>query len=142
MVGLLDIAPLQKEVTVRNVKLLVGGISATGIVSLMTEFPEIKNKLAGMDVKITPERVVQMGPEVVCGIIAAGLGHPGDEAYKHKASELVIGEQFDIIVKILEVTFPQGVGPFAESLRGIARDAGIDVSGWGQDTISHAQSSE
>jgi hypothetical protein len=141
MVGLLDIAPLQKEMTVRGVTLKVGGISATGIVDLMREFPEIKDKLAGLETIVTPERVVQMGPEVVCGIIAAGLGHPGDADYKKKASELVLGEQFDIIVKILEVTFPQGVGPFVESLRGIARDAGIDVSGWGQDTTSHAQSS-
>lgn len=52
MVGLIDIAPLTKTVTIRNVPVDVSGVSARGIAQLLARFPELRALMAGREVAI------------------------------------------------------------------------------------------
>jgi hypothetical protein len=141
MGSLSDIGPLVKQADIRGTKVDVSGVTPIGIVGLINEFPEVKHMLAGITVEITPERVMELGPEVIAAFIAAGCGQPGDVAARKIALGLTIGEQFDLIEKIIETTFPNGgVRPFVERVRALVKDAGVDVPGWGQDTRSEEPS--
>jgi hypothetical protein len=114
MVGLIDIAPLTKTVTIRDVAVEVSGVSVRGIAQLLARFPELRALMAGREVAI--ENLLSLGGEVVAAIIAAGTGVPGDAAAERAADRLSLDEQADLLVAILELTMPRGFGPFVEKL--------------------------
>jgi hypothetical protein len=106
MVSLVDIADLSKIVPIRGQDIAVTGVSAEGLAHLINEFPEVRSLMAGRGV----------APKVLAAIIAAGTGSPGDKAVEAKAGSLGVGEQAELILAILEVTFPQGIQSFAQRL--------------------------
>lgn len=114
MVGLLDIAPLTVKVSVRGTDVSVTGVSARGLVSLISRFPELQDLMGGR--AVSPERLMSFGGNVVAAIIAAGTGTPGDEAAEKIAGDLPVDEQADLLAAILRVTLPRGLGPFVEKL--------------------------
>ena len=114
MVGLIDIAPLKKTVTIRDVAVDVSGVSARGIAQLLARFPELRALVTGREVAI--ENLLSLGGDVVAAIIAAGTGVPGDTAAEQAADKLSVDEQADLLVAILELTMPRGLGPFVEKL--------------------------
>ncbi|TGQ69517.1 hypothetical protein EN829_015040 [Mesorhizobium sp. M00.F.Ca.ET.186.01.1.1] len=114
MVGLLDIAPLTEKVTVSGKQIEVFGVSAAGIASLITDFPEIKKLMSGKEVDVSS--LLAMSGDAIAAVIAAGVGHPGDEAYQTAAGRLPLEAQVDILGAIIKVTLPNGIGPFLEKL--------------------------
>lgn len=129
MVGLLDMAPSQKTVPVRGVSLPVTGVSVAGLARIMGKFKEVERLFTG---KSKPEdwtaaSLMKLVPEAVAEVIAAGLGYPGDAAQIKAAEELPVGEQLALITAVLEVTMPQGIGPFVESLSGLLSASGMKV---------------
>lgn len=138
MVSLLDIGDLKEEVDIRGKKIDVTGVSASGAVTLLTRFPEIRKLFAGKAADVTVEAIVSMAPELVAAIIAAGCGSPGDVKHEEAARKLGIEEQFDLITAILRLTFPAGVGPFVERLYALMPDADVAAvaSGWEAGTKS------
>ncbi|WP_291207084.1 hypothetical protein [Hyphomonas sp.] len=114
MVGLIDIAPLTKTVTIRDVAVEVSGVSARGIAQLLARFPELRALVTGREVAI--ENLLTLGGDVVAAIIAAGTGIPGDTAAEQAADRLSIDEQADLLVAVIELTMPRGLGPFVEKL--------------------------
>ena len=114
MVGLIDIAPLTKTVTIRDVAVDVSGVSARGIAQLLARFPELRALVTGRDVEV--DKLLSLGGDVVAAIIAAGTGAPGDAAAELAADRLSVDEQADLLVAIIELTMPRGLGPFVEKL--------------------------
>jgi hypothetical protein len=114
MVGLIDIAPLTKTVTIRDVAVDVSGVSARGIAQLLARFPELRALVTGRDVEI--DKLLSLGGDVIAAIIAAGTGAPGDEVSEQAVDKLSIDEQADLLVAIIELTMPRGLGPFVEKL--------------------------
>lgn len=114
MTGLIDIAPLTRTVTIRGVGIEVSGVPASGIAGLLVRFPDLRALVTGREVEI--DRLLALGGEVVAAIIAAGTGMPGDTAAEQAASRLPVDEQADLLVAILELTMPRGLGPFVEKL--------------------------
>lgn len=114
MVGLIDIAPLTKTVPIRDVAVNVSGVSARSIAQLLARFPELRALVTGREVAI--ENLLSLGGEVVAAIIAAGTGAPGDAAAEKAADRLSVDEQADLLVAIIELTMPRGLGPFVEKL--------------------------
>lgn len=114
MVGLIDIAPLTKTVTICDVTVNVSGVSARGIAQLLARFPELRALMTGREVAI--ENLLSLGGDVVAAIIAAGTGVPGDTAAEQAADKLSVDEQADLLVAIIELTMPRGLGPFVEKL--------------------------
>jgi len=114
MAGLLDIAPVAETVTINGTDVQVSGVSAKGIAHLLARFPEIRMAMTGRGVDAS--RWLEIGGDAITAIIAAGVGHPGDEKYEAAADGLPIDAQIELVAAILKVTMPGGPGPFVEKL--------------------------
>jgi len=125
MVSFTDVAGVaQKHVTVRGVLIPIFGISIRGVVMLFNRFPEIREKWANRDEDeeanlFTGEDLQDLAPRAVSAILAAGIGHPGDPEQEEIADGLGAGEQAELLMEILEATFPRGLAPFVDKLRAL-----------------------
>lgn len=120
---LLDLAPASETVPIRGKNLAVSGVSAKGIISLLRRFPAMADiftaESGASDVEKLSGLVVAIGGDLVGAVIAAGLGHPGDEKREQVAAGLGAGEQFDLVEAIVRVTFPNGIAPLVEKVRAL-----------------------
>jgi hypothetical protein len=140
MVGLLDIAPLSKTVKIQNAEIKVTGVSARGIAFLIGRFPEVKALFAEKSEPITPERLMQLAPEALAAVLACGCGYVEGEGAK-KAEEVIsnlsAGDQLELLSAVLELTMPQGAGPFVEKLTAMV--AAVGGGGSGKAPVSKSQ---
>lgn len=136
MTSLLDIAPACQLVKIGEGEVECYGISAKGLVSLMTRFPDLRRMMTG--VEVTTEALLALAPEAVAAVIAAGTGHVDEPDHEAAAERLSIDIQADLLEAILRITMPGGARPLADKL---ARLAGVvgDESGKGPATRSPSQ---
>jgi hypothetical protein len=114
MVGLIDIVPVDEKVVVRGKPVSVSGVSVEGIGRLLFRFPELR-KMAETG-KWNADELLTLSDDIVCAILAAGTGMPGNVQAEAGAMNLSIGEKAALLSAIIRVTMPQGVGPFTEAL--------------------------
>src|SRR4051794_24801520 len=114
MVGLIDIAPGIETIHVSGSAVAIHGVSAKGVAHLLGRFPELRMLMTGQSVET--DKLMAMGGDAVAAIIAAGCGYPGDEKAETVAGSLPVSTQADLLVGILRVTLPAGLGPFVEKL--------------------------
>lgn len=124
MPGLLDIAGAPSRVSVRGTEIDVFGVSAEGIAYLMANFPEIKSMFAGKEVSLDAQTLATKAPRALAAIIAAGTGQVGNAQAEAVAASLAVDEQAELLAKIVELTFPRGLGPFVEAIQRLAATAG------------------
>jgi len=140
MTSLVDLGPLEKDVPIRGQSIKVRGINAHDIFSLLQDYPELRLVLAGKrtegDLALS---LIQGIPGSIGSIIAAATGHSGEAQHIAAAQRLSIGEQTEILIAAIELTFPQGVSSFLDSLVKLADQAG--VRGWGAAMKSPERSS-
>jgi len=135
MVSLLDIAEINLTAPIRGKEVEVRGILAEHLALLLHRFPELKKIWVGKGDKDVLTTLVNQAPMLVAEIIAIGCGaEPSEKDYqKHVnvAAKLTVGEQFTVLQKIGEVTFPLGIRAFVEE---VGRIIGLppDVLGWDQ----------
>lgn len=150
MVSLVDIGPAKGTVTIRGQQMDVNGITAEDIVEIFLTFPEVRMLLSspgGVDKGVIASLLTRF-PEAAGLILAAGTGVElsNREAAQAQATaarkNLVIGEQYDVFSKIVELTFPRGPANFLEDVQGLLSRAGLAVPGWGPGTTSPAPSSD
>lgn len=131
MVGLLDIGPLKKTVTIRGVDVEVVGLPVFMVFEAMASSPVVRRLIAG---KSVPDDMVSSlitaAPEAVAAAIAAGVGKHGDPEYIGFATtQLSAGETELLLSAIIELTFPQGLKNFLDRLTvliGSPSDAAAD----------------
>ena len=125
MVGLVDLVPFRKKVSVSGNDIDVASIPARRIVALLERFPELRLMFAKR--QIDPDAVMKLAPEIIEAIIAEGttpkVGGESDKGRAQRikeaeeaASELGLGDQIELITEIILVTFPGGFGPLLQKL--------------------------
>lgn len=125
--SLADIANLGEEVEVGDgKKATVKGISAKGCLLLLIRFPDLQKWLTGKSVSVGD--IVIQAPEAIAGIIAAGMGQPGDSEAEELASNLPVEMQTDMVEAIYRQTFRSGFGPFALQLMRLYDAAVLSVN--------------
>lgn len=139
MVSLLDIGDLRATVKIRGKELEVCGISGDVFLELLAEFPEMRKLMAGATHKFEPNDLMRQVPAAVASIIAAATGTAGDAKAIAVARKLSLGEQAELLHKIWELTFPQGITSFIAALEALKGQA--DVPGLGPAMVSPGQSS-
>lgn len=112
MTSLLEIAAQSKKVHGITVK----GVSAKGISILLNEYPEVVSMMF-KKTEMSAETLLNLAPDAVASIIAAGTGSPGDAEVIEAAAGLPIEWQLDLIDAIGKATMPNGVLPFLERLK-------------------------
>lgn len=121
MVGLLDIAPSTRTVSVGGADIAVFGVSAHGIAYLITRFPELR-EMVGEDLEnISSDTIAKTIPDAIAAIISAGCGYPNNAEAEAQAARLSADAQLDLLSAIIELTLPKGVGPFLEKFNGAMR---------------------
>ena len=108
MVSAKDIAPVPRKVDIRGTVFVLKGLSFRHITELFAVFPDLATMIMGG--KPDLGRLIMGAPDAVAAIIAAGMRAP-DEA-EHVA-ELVIEDQLALLTPTVELTMPNGIGPFA-----------------------------
>jgi hypothetical protein len=121
MADLLDIAPSAavQVVEIDGQPITVRAISFDAIASIVVRFPKLRLLIKeGFGDDFIPRLMLgcaaSIGP-----IIAAGCGHLADEAYEQRALNLSLQHQVKFLKAILQVSFPNGLGSFAEELTGL-----------------------
>lgn len=92
----------------------VYGVSVAGVAVLYKQFPELAKAMVEGTLSMTPEQLLELAPEAVAHIIAAGTGNPGDEEFVAAAAALPIDTQIDFLSEIIRLTMPNGINPFVE----------------------------
>jgi hypothetical protein len=117
MSDFLAINPAPETVTINGKKIDVHGISMQGFGHLIPRFPNLLNELVARfqkDGNITPMAIMDVAGHATAAILAAGVGHPGDEQAEQMAGQLGATDQLKLLKKIVDRTMPDGVGPFVE----------------------------
>jgi len=140
-VSLLDLAPAFELVPVgekdgKPVSLRVVGVSAKGVVTLFTRFPEVQKWFAVPGQNIRVAQLVAQIPGAIEAIIAAGCGSPGNEAAEDMAGNLPVEVQLDVLEAIGRLTFKNGFGPFVKRMLALSNAAQSANYGRAQDTKS------
>lgn len=129
MPGLLDIANLPPTVTVSGgAAVEVTGVSVKGIAVLLNRFPAFREIFTGRVPELSAEMLIDLIPDAIAAIIAAGTGTPGDQRAEEIAARLSATDQIELVRVILSQTMPKGVGPFVESLTALAGVMGVEPS--------------
>lgn len=134
MVSLVDLAPSTRTVPVGGKDLSVFGVSAEGIASLMGDFPELQKLFQGGTFKFDAATIQKVAPKAIAAIIAAGCDAPGNPDAIKVASRLPVGDQLAVLAVVIELTMPQGIGPFMEALD--ATVARLDFGNRGKAPVS------
>lgn len=129
MATLLDIAKVTKTIQLGGIEIPVSGLTGQQLADLILRFPDIGKLVFGGNMSTNIIALVNLMPKACAAVIASGTGaHCTNDAdaeekgYEEVALELPLGDQVSAIVKILELTFPQGVGPFVEQLQKLGLD--------------------
>jgi hypothetical protein len=117
MADLLDIAPSTacEVVKIDGNRIIVRGVSVDAIASFVARFPELKSLVNGEGGDIVSRLIAGCGA-AVGPIIAAGVGHLGDEQYEQRAATLLPEQQIKFIKAIFGLTFPNGISSFVQEL--------------------------
>ena len=116
---LLDIGPLYEVVTIRGKDIRVTGLTAFDIFDLLVRFPKIRSLFdKGDDETVwNSEQLIKTAPPVVYAAIAICTGSSGEDKAEEIASKLPVADQLKLASVVLKLTFPEGVGPFAQQFR-------------------------
>lgn len=110
MPGLKDIVREEKEVHGQTVV----GLSSKQVGQIFSMFPT----LAQMTTRGTAlSQIFQIAPHAVSAIIINGTRSEYNEENLKVVDEMIVEHQLDIVEAIFKLTFPGGVGPFAQRLR-------------------------
>lgn len=118
MTSLVDIAPSIEQVEGVDVP----GISALGVATILAKHPLLRRVF--VDQKVDPEQLMQVIPEAIADIIAAGTGHPGEEEHVKAAGRLGVERQLDFLAAIMRATLVSGIDPFLAKLNALSGQVG------------------
>jgi hypothetical protein len=114
--GLLDVLQRVEKVKVSDEQSVdVIGLSSKAIGVLIERFPDLISIMTGSGGDIAKLR--KSAPEAIAALIAAATGDPGNVDAEAVAERLPVGVQMNILKAMGRVTFPDGFGPFVESLQ-------------------------
>lgn len=142
MVSLVDIIDVKRTVIIRGQEIEVEGINAEKLALLINAYPVLRLAFAGRGAEMSADIIIALGPDIAASIIAAAIGKCGDEKEEAAAAKLTIGEQLALLATIIEMSFPDGFGPFVERLRSLGLiESEAGGSGWVPGTNSQKPSS-
>jgi hypothetical protein len=116
MATLLDIAPstsVESVWTSDGQRLVVHGLSFNAVASIVSRYPKLLSVKGSENVAW---HLIANGGNAVGVIIAAACGELGNEDAEAHANSFLMEDQLKLIIAILGLTFPNGIGSFMERL--------------------------
>lgn len=120
MADLLEITPSARTVkTARLGEVDVPGLSVGGIAFLIKRHPELLDLIQGGGLeKSDMSTLIDLGVDVLASLLAAGLGHPGDEEAEKICKDLGPDDVWNLGHAIIEESFPDGAQGFFNKVVG------------------------
>lgn len=125
MSSLADLAGVGRDVQIRGLKVTVTGVSARGLAMLFRRFPDLVGAVTGAGLNIAS--LVEMGPQVLAAVIAAGTGSPDDQEAEAVADRLGMSDQLALIEAIIAETFAGDPEGFMKRLESLAGAVGVQT---------------
>jgi hypothetical protein len=119
MTDIVNFVPLAAKVTVRGETFKLRGIELQEIGELIYRFPkllELRAQLGNLNIA-----ALAGTPAIVAAVIAYATDK-GQDSEKGFAN-LALGERAKFLSKIVELTAPDGIGPFVDLLRAVIPEA-------------------
>lgn len=110
MASLNDIVPPIVEVSGIRIR----GVSGRNIAYLVERFPDLKTLL--IERYVDPQRLIEIAPDAIAAILAAGIGKAGDPNEESLADSLPVGLQVEFLSAIFRVTLPNGLAAVVEEI--------------------------
>jgi hypothetical protein len=110
MTDIINFVPLTARVEIRGQKLSLRGLEFEEIGALIYRFPKFR-EIKALNVA---ELTKVMDRETQGAVIAAAAGRAGNAQAEASFANLSLGERARIVAKIIEVTAPDGIGPFVD----------------------------
>lgn len=123
--SLADLAGVGRDVEVRGLRVTVTGVSARGLATIFKRFPDLVGAVTGAGLNIAS--LVDMGPEVLAAVIAAGTGSPDDPEAEAVADRLGMSDQLALIETILLESFGGDPEGFMQRLEKLAGGFGVQT---------------
>jgi hypothetical protein len=115
MIKLSDIADAKQTVALVSGEVEVRGLPMETIVKLIAEFPGLAKMFSGESDLAASIMAI---PGAVYSVIRAGVVDPVDAELVHM---LPVTDLLDLLIPIVELTFPGGVGPFLVKIERLAK---------------------
>lgn len=142
MVSLVDIGPSRGTAPLRGQAVDIRGLTAEHIVVMFQDFTDLRRLVTGNSDSEVLLNLFNNFPIIVSRIIAMGCGAEWGasdfQAQVEGARNLTLGEQWELLVAIVKLTFPQGPKSFLDGVAALVAQA--DAPGWGRATTSRAPS--
>ncbi|WP_409188451.1 hypothetical protein [Bradyrhizobium sp. RDM4] len=117
MTDIVNFVPLSGSVTVRGTTFKVRGLEFEELGQLIYRFPQVLEAWKGG--KLNMPSLVS-APALIAAAIACAIDKAGDAPAEKSFANLALGERAAFLSKILELTAPDGIGPFVDLLRAAA----------------------
>jgi len=115
MPGLLELGPMSAEIAVMGRSLTIYPLSVDDVITLFTEFPQLIQLLT--DSKTDRASAIQsVGPLALGKVIACATHELKRPGAVEAAMRIGVGKQTEILDKVFEISFEDGIGPFVERL--------------------------
>lgn len=139
MVGLLDIAPSNRTVTISAGEIDVPGLTINAVVTIIKKRPELLELLQNGQASLTFDQIMDMGLDVAATFLAAGLGYPGNEEAEQRCKALKPEDAFDLGHAIMEESFPKGPKSFFDKVTKALSAAGVNLKLQTEDSLNSSQ---
>lgn len=111
----LEIAPRRVSVTIGEDAFELRPLSLADLAAFALRFAAFKNLMEGGGLKA--KDLIACGSELVGAVIAAALDQAGNAEYEAKGSSLPLLDQYALVRRVYEISFPAEVrGPFDHML--------------------------
>ena len=110
-----SINPAPETILINGKKIPVRGISMEGFGMLIPRFPNLLPEFQARlerDKRITVQTIAEVAGSAMGAILAAGIGFPGNEEAEESLGQLAAPQQAKLLGKIVDLTMPDGLGPF------------------------------
>jgi len=121
MSDIVNFVPLTAKVTVRGQTFKLRGLEFQEVGELVYRFPKLLELRAAAGT-INLAALVGM-PAIVAAVIAYATDKGALEQAEKSFANLALGERAKFLAKIVELTAPDGIGPFVELLRAVMPEA-------------------
>jgi len=122
MGGLMELGPMTETISVMGSNLTIRPISTEQLIGLLSKFPVLVELLGGQ----RSEQAIQVaGSIAIAHVIATATGEVDNPEAVERAAQLGVGKVAEILDKILEITFEDGVDPFMRRIEKTTRNTQI-----------------
>jgi hypothetical protein len=124
MATFLDIVPDTRIEKTSFGDVEVPGLSLQGLVTVLKRHPKLFEYFQQEEIEFSFSDILDLGEEIGCDLIAAGLGFPGDEKAIARAKRLIPEDFLLLGIAIFEESFPSGPEAFFEQVLQLMEKAG------------------